>query len=63
MLDYYIRHYGTGKNGSAKFVRVKVERATAAPFALVLRNGRRIECEGSIPEAELSRLIRIAESA
>ena len=45
-------------------VAVKVSNAEPAPhFALSLRNGRRIECSWRFAEAELVRLIRIAESA
>lgn len=67
MLDYYLRHYGNGGTGVAKFVRVKVQHKSTttamATFSLVLSNGRRIESGWTFSEEELSRLIRIAESA
>jgi hypothetical protein len=60
-FDYYMRRYKKefGAPGTP-LARVAVE-PSAAPrgaFALVLANGRRIECG----EAELARLIGIAES-
>ena len=42
---------------------VKVAPAEAADFRLSLANGRRIECSWRFADAELARLIRIAESA
>ncbi len=58
-LGYYLRRYGRD-GGSATLVEVRLqgEEHRPAPFALVLGNGRRIECG----EAELPQLIRIAES-
>lgn len=48
----------------ARLVNVEVEGAEAPlPFRLSLRNGRWIESGWSFAEAELARLIRIAESA
>jgi len=45
-------------------VAVKVANAEpAADFRLSLGNGRRIECSWRFADAELARLIRIAESA
>ena len=45
-------------------VAVKVAHAEPAPhFTLSLANGRRIECSWRFADAELARLIRIAESA
>jgi hypothetical protein len=47
-----------------RMVAVKVAQAEPAPhFTLSLRNGRRIECSWRFADAELARLIRIAESA
>lgn len=47
-----------------RLVAVKVAHTEAAPdFRLSLTNGRRIECSWQFAEAELARLIRIAESA
>ena len=61
-LDYYLRRYG---RTTPRFARVKVMAQTPEPataFALVLRNGRRIESTFAFPEADLARLIRIAEA-
>jgi hypothetical protein len=47
-------------------IRVNLESAVAEPvtgFALVLGNGRRIESGWRFGDAELARLIRIAEGA
>jgi hypothetical protein len=45
-------------------VAVKVVNPEPAPqFTLSLANGRRIECSWRFADAELARLIRIAESA
>jgi hypothetical protein len=47
-----------------RMVAVKVADAEPAPhFPLSLGNGRRIECWRRFADAELARLIRIAESA
>jgi hypothetical protein len=47
-----------------RMMAVKVANAEATPqFGLSLRNGRRIECSWQFADAELARLIRIAESA
>lgn len=46
-----------------RLVAVKVAPAEAADFRLSLANGRRIECSWRFADAELARLIRIAESA
>lgn len=59
-LDYWRRQLG------AKPRLVKVDVAPAVPasnFTLTLANGRRIESSWRFGEAELGRLIRIAESA
>jgi len=47
-----------------RMVPVRVAHAEPPPsFALSLANGRRIECSWRFADAELARLIRIAESA
>jgi hypothetical protein len=47
-----------------RMVAVKVANVELAPhFTLSLANGRRIECSWQFAEAELARLIRIAERA
>jgi hypothetical protein len=58
-LDYYVRRHREGKPQQAGFVEVKVKREqTSGVFALLLGNGRRIECR----QADLAQLIRTAES-
>jgi hypothetical protein len=61
-LDYYLRRYGPK---TPRFARVKISRQVAEPataFALVLRNGRRIESAWNFRDADLARLIRVAEA-
>lgn len=66
-FDYWRReHAGKARKQERRprLVAVKVSNGEPAPhFALGLRNGRRIECSWQFAEAELARLIRIAESA
>ena len=60
-LDYYVRRY----RPATRLARVKVAPATPEPatvFALVLRNGRRIESAWNFRDADLARLIRVAEA-
>ena len=59
-LDYYVRHYGAK---TSRFARVKIAAAEpAGAFALMLRNGRRIESAWNFRDADLARLIRVAEA-
>jgi hypothetical protein len=59
-LDYWRR----AQSRPARLLKVEVAGKEAAPvFTLSLANGRRIESNWSFGEAELARLIRIAESA
>jgi hypothetical protein len=59
-LDYWRR----AQSRPARLVRVKVAASEAAPgFMLSLANGRRIESGWRFAEAELARLIRVAEGA
>jgi hypothetical protein len=59
-LDYWRR----AQTRAARLVEVKVAaRMPDGGFTLSLRNGRRIETGWRFGEAELTRLIRIAESA
>ena len=61
-LGRYLRH----RSGpDQQLIRVEVESAHEQPagFALVLANERRIESGWGFVEAELARLIRVAESA
>jgi len=58
-FDYWRRELAKQPTRSTKLVAVRI--AEGAPrFALVLGNGRRIECEG---ESGLGQLIRVAEGA
>ena len=71
-FDYY-RQRGTRKAGAQRrattasgLVKVKVEACAEqgqSVFTLVLGNGRRIESGWNFGEADLARLIRIAEAA
>ena len=58
-LDYWRRV----QSRQAGLVEVEVAREPAPGFTLSLANGRRIESHWSFGEAELVRLIRVAESA
>jgi hypothetical protein len=66
-FDYWRREHAVEprKQGRRpRMVAVKVANAEpAADFRLSLTNGRRIECSWRFADAELARLIRIAESA
>jgi hypothetical protein len=66
-FDYWRREHAAKprkQQRRARLVAVKLSNSDPAPhFALSLRNGRRIECSWRFGEAELARLIRIAESA
>ena len=58
-LDYWRR----AQSRPARLVKVKMAARESAPgFSLSLANGRRIESGWSFAEAELARLIRIAEN-
>ena len=58
-LDYYLRRYGKPAAKRVRLARVEVKPSEApARFALILANGRRIECG----EAGLTQLIRTAEA-
>lgn len=61
-LSRYLRRRGVDQQ---QWMRVQVESDTesGAGFALVLGNGRRIESGWRFGDAELGRLIRIAEGA
>ena len=62
-LGRYLRRSGVEPE---RLIRVNLESAAAEPvagFALVLGNGRRIESGWRFGDAELARLIRIAEGA
>src|SRR5947209_19991497 len=57
-FDYW-RHVRKSK---PRLVEVAVETQTMAGFALVLANGRRIECSWRFADADLLRLIRADEA-
>ena len=59
-LGRYLRRNGDGEQ---RLVRVSLESASdeRCGFVLVLGNGRRIESGWTFGEAELARLIRVAE--
>ena len=61
-LGRYLRR---SKSSEQQLVRVKVEEAAeaGAGFVLMLGNGRRIATGWGFGDAELARLIRVAESA
>ena len=62
-LDYY-RHRRVPQ-ARARLARVKLTAQSSDPsaaFVLVLRNGRRIETNWNFRDADLARLIRIADS-
>ena len=60
-LDYYVRRQTLKTR--PRLARVKLTApAPAASFALVLRNGRRIESDWNFRDTDLGRLIRIAEA-
>lgn len=61
-LDYYRQKRPKAKQRGLIPVRIVPSR-TATPLALVLANGRRIEVSGDIAEAELAKLVRVAEQA
>ena len=63
-LDYYRHRFG--RETTPRMVKVTVKNAPVeveGNFTLVLANGRRIESSWRFAEAELARLIRVAESA
>jgi hypothetical protein len=57
-LDYWRR----AQKSKPKLVEVAVETQPSVGFALVLTNGRRIESSWKFTEADLLRLIRLAEA-
>ena len=62
-LAYYLRRQAL--KARPRLARVKLQAQSADPaanFALVLRNGRRIESGWNFRDTDLARLIRIAEA-
>lgn len=63
MLDYYVHREGL--KSQTRLARVHLAPSSNEPadrFAVVLRNGRRIESGWSFRDTDLARLIRIAEA-
>lgn len=67
-FDYY-RHRRKKKVRRPALVTVKIDTSapmaapSAPPMAVILSNGRRVEVAGGFAEAELARLLRVAERA
>ena len=62
MLSYYLQRQAQQVRPRLARVRLASSSTNAAgTFALLLRNGRRIECAWNFRDADLTRLIRIAE--
>jgi hypothetical protein len=62
-LDYYRRRQAL--QARPRLARVKLTAQSSDPaamFALVLRNGRRIETNWKFRDADLARLIRVADA-
>jgi len=57
-FDYWRR----ARRSKPRLVDIAIETQPSAGFALVLANGRRIESSWTFVEAELLRLIRVAEA-
>jgi hypothetical protein len=57
-LDYWCRAH----KSKPKLVEVAIEAQPTDGFVLVLANGRRIESSWTFAEADLTRLIRVAEA-
>ena len=64
-LGRYLRRMQRAEQPTQQLVRVKVESPTepGAGFVLMLGNGRRIASGWGFGDAELARLIRVAEHA
>lgn len=57
-MGHYMRRYGQGAKARVRLAKVEVESGERpGRFALVLENGRRIECG----QSDLKQLIRVAE--
>ena len=64
-FDYY-RHGRKKKGRRPALVAVKIDTRTppaASAMAVILSNGRRVEVAGGFAEADLVRLLRVAERA
>lgn len=56
-FDYWRR----AQKSKPRLIEVEIETEPSAGFALMLANGGRIEIHGASTEADLNRLIRVAE--
>ena len=61
-LDYYVRRQTLRTRPRLARVKLTASAAPPASFALVLHNGRRIESGWNFRDADLARLIRVAEA-
>ena len=61
-LDYYLHRQALQSRPRLAEVKVTPEASPAGNFALLLRNGRRIESSWNFRDADLARLIRVAEA-
>ena len=61
-LDYYLRREALRARPRLARVKLTSPAGPTANFALVLRNGRRIESGWNFRDADLTRLIRVAEA-
>ena len=61
-LDYYVRRQTLKTRPRLARVKLTTAANPAASFALVLGNGRRIESGWNFRDADLARLIRVAEA-
>jgi hypothetical protein len=61
-LAYYLRSQTLKTRPRLARVKLTAPAEPAANFALVLRNGRRIESHWNFRDADLARLIRVAEA-
>ena len=61
-LDYYLHRQALKARPRLARVKLTAPADPAATFTLVLRNGRRIESRWNFRDADLVRLIRVAEA-
>lgn len=61
-LDYYLRRQALKTRPRLARVKLTAPAEPTANFALVLRNGRRIESGWDFRDTDLARLIRVAEA-
>jgi len=61
-LAYYVARYARSAHPRLARVKLACPVAPSGTFTLLLRNGRRIDSAWNFRDADLARLIRIAES-